>query len=98
VHWCESNKLIVKNGPTVEYMFNGKTKKYRVDFQIGNMLIEIKDFHIWHKTQVDSGQWDAKVNEANKYIKDNNLEKYYFITPNNWNQTTTELLIRLNKI
>jgi hypothetical protein len=98
VRWCESNKLTVKNGPTVEYTFNGKTKKYRVDFQIGNILIELKDFHIWHRNQVDSGQWDAKVNEANKYIKDNNLDKYYFITPNNWNQTTTELLIRLNKI
>jgi hypothetical protein len=69
-----------------------------VDFQIKNILIEIKDFHIWHKNQVDSGVWDAKVNAVNTYIKNNDLDSYFFITPNNWNQKTTELLQKLNKI
>jgi hypothetical protein len=98
IEWCASNKLIVKNGPNIDYEFSGKIRKYKVDFQIDNTLIEIKDFHIWHRNQVDSGQWYAKLNAVNNYIKDKTMDKYYFITPNNWNQMTTELLIKLNKI
>ena len=98
IEWCASNKLIVKNGPNIDYEFTEKSRKYKVDFQIDNILIEIKDFHIWHRNQVDSGQWDAKINAVNYYIKDNEMDKYYFITPNNWSQKTTELLIKLNKI
>jgi hypothetical protein len=98
INWCSSNKWIVRNGPNVNYSFFEKTKTYRVDFQIKNILIEIKDFHIWHKNQVDSGVWDAKVNAVNTYIKNNDLDSYFFITPNNWNQKTTELLQKLNKI
>jgi hypothetical protein len=98
IDWCSSNKLVVKNGPNIEYKFYGKTKKYKVDFQIGNILIEVKDFHPWHKNQVDSGELNLKSNAVNNYIKDNEMDKYYFITPNNWNQMTSELLIKLNKI
>ena len=42
------------------------------------MLIEIKDNHIWHKRQVESGKWDAKESSAKKWCKDNNYE-YYLI-------------------
>ena len=91
IEWCASNNLIVTNGPNVEYVFNNKSHKYRVDFQINDILIEIKDFHIWHRNQVESGLWDEKVNAVKKYILDNKLKKYYFITPNNWNQMIKEL-------
>lgn len=91
IEWCSSNNLIVNNGPNIEYIFNNKSHKYRVDFQIDNILIELKDFHIWHKNQIESGLWDTKVNAVNQYIIDKKLKKYYFITPNNWNQMTSEL-------
>jgi len=91
IEWCASNNLIVTNGPNVEYVFNNKSRKYRVDFQIDDILIEIKDFHIWHRNQVESGLWNEKVNAVNKFILDNQLKKYYFITPNNWNQMIKEL-------
>jgi len=86
INWCNSNNIIVKNGPNINYVFNDKNKKYRVDFQINDILIEIKDFHIWHKNQVESGLWKAKEDAVNNYTK-----KYFFITPNNWNQMLTEL-------
>jgi len=98
IDWCASNNMLVKNGPNVDYEFNNKQRKYRVDFQIGDNLIEIKDFHIWHRNQVESGMWKEKVDAVNNYIVINNLKKYYFITPNNWNQMTTELKTTLNKI
>jgi hypothetical protein len=91
IDWCASNNLVVNNGPNVSYVFNEKSHKYRVDFQIDNLLIEIKDFHIWHRNQVESGLWDEKVKAVNQFILDNNLKKYYFVTPNNWNQMIKEL-------
>ena len=86
IDWCNSNNIIVNNGPVIEYIFNDKMHKYRVDFQINELLIEIKDFHIWHKNQVSSGKWDAKMDAIKKMGN-----KYYFITPNNWNQMLNEL-------
>jgi hypothetical protein len=92
IEWCNNNNIIVNNGPNIDYIFNGKSKKYRVDFQIGDILIEIKDFHIWHKNQVESGLWNEKLNAVNKFISENCLQKYIFITPQNWNQMIKELL------
>ena len=47
--------------------------------------------HIWHKNQVDSGQWKAKVDAAKKYIDEKKLKKYVFITPHNWKQEIKQL-------
>ena len=96
IEWCSIAGIVVTNGPNIEYFFNGKSRKYRVDFRIGDLLIEIKDFHIWHKNQVESGQWEAKTNAVNQYISNNGLKKYYFITPNNWNQMTGEIKNSIN--
>jgi hypothetical protein len=98
INWCADNKLVVRNGPKIHYEFNDKTNTYKVDFQINDILIETKDFHIWHKNQVDSGVWNAKLNAVNQYVEQHNMNQYFFITPNNWNQMTTELLQKLNKI
>jgi len=91
IEWCASQNILVTNGPSVEYVFNEKSRKYRVDFKINDCLIEIKDFHIWHRNQVESGLWQAKVDAVEKYIAENGLSKYYFITPKNWNQMMSEL-------
>ena len=91
IDWCASNNIVVNNGPNIDYIFNNKNRKYRVDFQINDILIEIKDFHIWHRNQVESGLWDTKKNAVDKYLIDKNLKKYFFITPNNWKQMLTEL-------
>jgi hypothetical protein len=98
IEWCANNNIIVKNGPNIDYTFKDKQHKYRVDFEIDGFLIEIKDFHIWHRNQVESGKWDEKVNAANKFINDHKeYKKYYFITPNNWNQKLKELELELQK-
>jgi hypothetical protein len=91
INWCNSNNIIVKNGPNIDYKFNDKDRKYKVDFQINDILIEIKDFHIWHRNQVESGLLKAKENAVDNYIKENGTKKYFFITPNNWNQMLIEL-------
>lgn len=98
IKWCEQNGIILNNGPNVSYNFNETKHTYRVDFRIGDILIEIKDNHIWHKEQIKSGKWDAKYNAANKYIIDNNLKKFYFITPTDWNQQLNALIKDVNPL
>lgn len=91
INWCNSNNIVVNNGPNIDYIFDNKCHKYRVDFNINDILIEIKDYHIWHNNQVKSGLWNIKVEAVNKYINNNNLKKYLFITPKNWNEKCNEL-------
>jgi hypothetical protein len=97
IEWCNNNNIVVTNGPNIDYLFNGKNRKYKIDFQVDNILIETKDFHIWHKNQVESGMWQKKIDAVNDYIKEMKLDRYFFITPNNWNQMMKELINCLNK-
>lgn len=76
IKWCNNNNIIVKNGPTIPYSFDGRIKKYKVDFQIEDLLIEIKDNHIWHRQQVES--------VIHNEIMQNKYKEYYLITPKNW--------------
>ena len=92
INWCSENNIIVNNCPSIDYIWNDKFHKYKVNFKINDILIEIKDYHIWHNNQVKSGLWDIKLIAVNNYIKDNNLNKYFFITPKCWNQKCSELL------
>jgi hypothetical protein len=84
VEWCNHNALLVTNGPNIPYFWDGKDRTYKVDFQVGGYLIEIKDFHIWHKNQVASGKWGAKENAAIEWCKNNeNIKGYRMMTPQN---------------
>jgi hypothetical protein len=100
IEWCASNNITVRNGPNIDYVYNNKKHNYRVDFEIecsgGAILIEIKDFHIWHKNQVESRLWNEKMIAVDKYImEETKYRKYYFITPNNWKQKLKELELEL---
>jgi len=92
IKFCNDKNIIVVNGPKIEYIFNDKKRTYKVDFQIGMNLIEIKDEHVWHKNEIKSGKWDAKENAAKKYIQDNKLNEFIFITPKNWIEKTSKLI------
>ena len=86
IRWCNENNLILTNGPTIQYPFNGKICKYRVDFLIEDLefLIEIKDNHIWHRNQVASGKWQQKEDAVIQEIKKGNYKEFIIITPKNW--------------
>ena len=43
-------------------------------------VIELKDNHIWHKKQLESGRWEKKENAAITYCNQNNL-KYIMLFP-----------------
>jgi DNA-directed RNA polymerase subunit RPC12/RpoP len=84
IEWCESNKIAIKNGPHLPYIFNGVQRTYRVDFELPVLkeLVEIKDNHCWYKEQVQSGKQSMKEASANKWCIDNNY-KYNILFPKN---------------
>ena len=75
IEFCNKMNIVIKNGPKVKYFFNNKIRTYFIDYYIPTkkVIIEIKDNHIWHKNQIDSGQWKMKEETAKKYAKDNGL-------------------------
>lgn len=66
----------VVNGPSLPYFWNNSLRTYSVDFLLPDykILVEIKDNHIWHKEQVQSGKWAAKEDAARCYAKTNEYE------------------------
>jgi hypothetical protein len=78
IDFCEENKIIIKNGPKLNYKFKGRDLKYYVDFEIQNFVIEIKDNHIWHKRELESGKWNSKEESAKQYSKLNN-KKFFLL-------------------
>lgn len=79
---CFDKNILIENGPTIEYFFNEKRKLYTIDFYLPeyDIYIEIKDNHIWHKKQVESGRWKAKEEAAIRYSKQNN-KMFYLLFP-----------------
>lgn len=73
---CEENNIKILNGYDITYFFNGEKHVYKVDFFLPSerKLVEIKENHIWHKKQIESGKWDAKKCSAIEFAKSNNME------------------------
>ena len=92
IRFCNENKIKLVNGPKISYNWGDKGRTYRVDFFIPklNLLIEIKDNHIWHKEQVNCGKWQAKLEGVSKY---NNIHSSSFIIifPKNYVKLTKQL-------
>lgn len=68
---CEYYGIDITNGDKVKYEFEGRPHIYTIDFKLKDykLMIEIKDNHIWHKKQVESGKWEKKKAAAEKYCK-----------------------------
>jgi hypothetical protein len=73
---CENKGIKILNGEKIKYLFDGKEKKYSIDFYLPehNYQIEIKGNHIWHRTQINNGIWFEKQKSAEKFCEINNLK------------------------
>lgn len=80
INHCTNKNILIQNGPKIDYKFNNSNKKYKVDFEIPDfkLLVEIKDLHIWHLEQIESGKWLAKEKAAKDW-SDKNGYRYYLI-------------------
>ena len=102
IRYCNENKILVINGPKIEYNRSNSKKihTYKIDFAIPKLklLIEIKDNHIWHKEQVQSGKWEEKVSGIEKFLQNNSTycnvvyEKYIIIYPKNYVEECKNIL------
>ena len=94
IRYCNENKIVLINGPKISYnrANSNKLHSYRIDFAIPKLklLIEIKDNHIWHKDQVESGKWDEKLRGVNNFLQNKHsyndiiYENYIIIFPKNY--------------
>lgn len=87
IDWCNNHGLTVYNGPHLKYSFENKERTYKVDFRIKDLLIEVKDNHIWHRNEVKSGKRNEKENAIYKSIKEGLYKEYFILTPKNWINT-----------
>lgn len=98
IRWCNINNIVVRNGPTIDYCFGKDVKKYRVDFEIDSILIEIKDNHIWYSNDLKSGKASVKENAVMKLIQDEKYTNFFMITPKKWLYYLETIKKLLNKI
>ena len=79
---CKQRGILIVDGPSVPYEYEGRLHFYNVDFSLPEkqMLVEIKDNHVWHKKQVESGKWEAKESSAIEYAKENGYT-YHLLFP-----------------
>lgn len=51
INYCIQNKIVIENGPIIEYKMKNKNRKYFSDFYIRdhNLIIEIKSFYLYKK-------------------------------------------------
>jgi hypothetical protein len=101
INWCNNNSIIVKNGPVLPYVFLDVARKYKVDFMIkcgasgdADILIEIKDNHIWYRNDIKSGKHEAKLNAVRAAIEKGDYKEYYLITPDIWVNTLKTIKAR----
>ena len=80
---CIANNIEISDAEGIPYNFNGKLKVYNPDFKLPSlkMLVEIKDNHVWHREQVESGKWGVKESAAIKYCNENGYT-YHLLFPN----------------
>lgn len=95
VEWCVEKGIAIANGPRISYMFGTRTHVYKVDFQIPSLkaLIEIKDNHVWHKQQIESGKWGKKESAARAWAEEHGWT-YEMVFPKTLSKWKEEILVR----
>jgi len=84
IQHCNKNKILVLDGPKINYIHNNKIKRYIVDFYLPqiNTLVEIKANHYWHICNKKNGIWDAKLDAVKKIVKDKQYDNFMVIYSN----------------
>jgi len=74
VKHCEDNNFYIENGPCIDYIFNGKKRKYFIDFKVcvneQIKLVEIKSTYYFIKYRQEI---EAKKQSAEIFAKNNNM-------------------------
>ena len=95
IEWFIEKGIPITNGPKISYTFGGKVHVYKVDFQVHSLriLVEIKDNHIWHTRQIESGKWGKKEKAARAWAA-NQGWTYEMVFPKTWSKWKEDILVR----
>lgn len=95
IKWCNENKFGINNGPKISYIFNDTNLTYKIDFQINDILIDIKDNHIWHQKDLISGKWNAKELATSEFLKNSIYNYYLLLDSKNWIKQLNDIKLKL---
>lgn len=86
IKYCNKNNINIVDGPRINYIWKDKNRKYVVDFYIPklNILVELKDNHIWHKNNLENGKWNSKLEAVNKLVNQKIYKEFLCIYPKNY--------------
>jgi len=95
IEWFVEKGIPIANGPKVSYTFGDSVHVYKVDFQLPslNALVEIKDNHIWHKRQIESGKWGKKEEAARAWAAEKGWT-YEMVFPKTLSKWKEDVLVR----
>lgn len=73
MEYCDIKKLVLKNGPSIRYVYNGKSKVYHSDFYIEsiNLICEIKSKYTY--------ECNEEINDIKKTESINHGYNFLFI-------------------
>ena len=94
IQFCEDKNIEIEDGLIIPYEWNGQQHLYITDFYLTQLktVIELKDMHVWHRYQLQTGKWNAKEQAAKNYCKANDL-RYMLI----YSEGLDECLKRLER-
>lgn len=97
INFCNSHNIEIQNGPIVEYTWNKNIHNYYVDFYIPklNWLIELKDYHIWHKKELKNGKWKSKERGVNILIENGKYAHYELLYYKKFNSNWKSKFLKL---
>lgn len=80
---CLGKNIKIENGLKIPYFFENRLHVYNSDYFLPErgLMIEIKDNHVWHRKQVESGKWGKKEKAARLFAKEHGYE-FYLLFPN----------------
>ncbi len=73
---CDKSKIKLVNGPKINYRWNDTDRVYISDFFLPqfNLIVEIKENHIWHRRQLENGKWQCKEKSAIEFCKEHKYD------------------------
>ena len=95
INFCNSNNILIQNGPKINYEHNGLQRNYKVNFYLPelNYLVGFNENHHWHKRKLNNDIWDSRKNKIQELIDNYIYTKFILIFPKKYQQTTNSILL-----
>lgn len=80
IKYCIYKNILIYDGDVIDYQFEGKNKKYFVDFKVyyddKYQLVQIKDTHCWFLDDLKTGKYQLKCKAAKNFSIENDYHQF----------------------